>query len=104
MGRPGCITVKYRAYSACASGKFTSGTRLGTVYGRGNSCSQCAGQTGCIHALGQTCTEQNSDADESETSDIKSAASKSVVGIQNQTNAFWEEQGMEPIDWQIENI
>ena len=50
--------------------------------GRGNSCSQCAGQTGCIHALGQTGTEQNSDADESETSDIKSAASKSVVGIQ----------------------
>lgn len=82
MGRPGCITVKYRAYRACASGKFTSGTRLGTVYGRGNSCSQCAGQTGCIHALGQTGTEQNSDADESETSDIKSAASKSVVGIQ----------------------
>ena len=82
MGRPGCITVKYRAYSAGSSGKFTSGTRLGTVYGRGNSCSQCAGQTGCIHALGQTGTEQNSDADESETSDIKSAASKSVVGIQ----------------------
>ena len=34
-----------------------------------------------LHAFGQTCTEQDTDVDQSKASDLKSTASKSIVGI-----------------------
>ena len=67
--------------SAGASGKFSSGKRLGAVYGCDHPCRECTGPSDRLHALGQTCTEQDTDVDQSKASDLKSTASKSIVGI-----------------------
>ena len=42
---------------------------------------ECTGQTDCIHAVGKTGTEQNSDADQSKASDFDSTASKPTVCV-----------------------
>ena len=71
---------------AGASGKFPSGKRLGTVYGCDHPCRECTGPSDRLYALGQTGTEQDTDADQSEASDPKSTTSKSVIGI---PGIFW---------------
>ena len=61
---------------------------------------------------GKTGTEQDTDADKSEASDFKSATSKPTFCIQrffgcrhfSQANDFLKANGIEPIDWQIENL
>ena len=53
----------------------------GWVHGRGDPGGERTGQTDCVSALGTPCAEQDFDAHESETSDLKSAASESIVGI-----------------------
>ena len=63
-------------------------------------------------ALGQTCTDEEIYAEQSETSDFGSSASKPSVCLQrffwhadtfSKTNEFLIKNGLEPIDWQIEN-
>ncbi len=65
----------------CTSGKLPSGTWLGTVYGCNHPGCECTGQTDCIHAVGKTGTEQDTDADQSKASDPDSAASKPTVCV-----------------------
>ena len=81
MGRSGCAFVKYSTDCACTSGKLPSGTWLGTVYGCDHPGCECTGQTDCIHAVGKTGTEQDSDADQSKASDSDSTASKPTVCV-----------------------
>ena len=81
MGRSGCAFVKYSTDCACTSGKLPSGTWLGTVYRCNHPGCECTGQTDCIHAVGKTGTEQNSDADQSKASDFDSTASKPTVCV-----------------------
>ena len=61
--------------------KLPSGTWLGTVYGCDHPGCECTGQTDCIHAVGKTGTEQDSDADQSKASDSDSTASKPTVCV-----------------------
>ena len=81
MGRSGRAFVKYSIDCACTSGKLPSGTWLGTVYGCNHPGCECTGQTDCIHAVGKTGTEQDTDADQSKASDPDSAASKPTVCV-----------------------
>lgn len=53
----------------------------GSIYGCHYPGGQCPGSTSCLYAVGQTGTEQNSDAYQSEASDIKSTSSKPAFGI-----------------------
>jgi len=81
MGRSGRAFVKYSTDCACTSGKLPSGAWLGTVYGCDHPGCECTGQTDCIHAVGKTGTEQDTDADQSKASDPDSAASKPTVCV-----------------------
>ena len=81
MGRSGSIAFEYGIDRACASGKFTPGAWMGTVYRCDYPGGKCAGPADCLYAMGQTGTEQNSDADQSETFDSKSATSKSAFCV-----------------------
>ena len=64
-----------------------------------------------FYALGQTGTDEESHAEQSQASDTGSASSQPFVGfsgdfsaadISVKANAFLTEHGLEPIDWQIE--
>lgn len=86
MGRAGSADAQYGIDSAGASGKFSSGKRLGAVYGCNHTGSQCTGPANRIYVVGKTGTEQDTDADKSEASDFKSATSKPTFCIQR---FFW---------------
>ena len=87
------------------------GNRMGAVHRR---CDSGFGRTRSadgFHSVGETCADEESHASQSETSDSGSTASQSA----RHTAAFSkpsifkgesvsEQNGLEPIDWQIENI
>lgn len=112
MGKAGCIIIEHGSDRPCTSGELPSGQRMGAFYGCHYPGGQCPGSTSCLYAVGQTGTEQNSDAYQSEASDIKSTSSKPAFGIpwflRMQTfltgECILEEHGVAPIDWQIENL
>ena len=112
MGGSGRTAFKHGADCPCTSGEFPSGKRLGAVYGCNHTGSQCTGPANRIYVVGKTGTEQDTDADKSEASDFKSATSKPTFCIQRFLDAdisvrqmiFLKANGIEPIDWQIENL
>ena len=81
MGRSGSSVAEHGADGAGALGGFPPGEGLGAVYGCRDPGSQCAGSSDRLYAVGQTGTEQDPDADESEASDLKGASSEPVVCI-----------------------
>lgn len=112
MGRSGCTAFEYRAYGAGASGKFPSGKRMGAVYGCDHSGSECAGSSDCVYVVGTSGAEQNTDAYKSKHLILKAphpsplSAYRGFFGCRHfsQANQFLKEHGIEPIDWQIEDI
>ena len=108
----GVLLLKHRAYGARPSGKFPSGKGLGAVHGRGDRRSQPAGPPHCVHALGTPGTEQGSHAHQSEAFDPDGSPSESLLRLPrllrlqhfSKANDFLKANGVEPIDWQIENI
>ena len=81
MGRSGSASAQHRPHRARAPGKFPSGKRLGAVHRCGHSGSKCPGSSDCVPPLGQTGAVQNTDAYESEASDLNGTASEPSLGI-----------------------
>ncbi len=71
-----------------------------------------AGSPDGIYPLGKTGSDEETDAYESEASDTGGAPSQPPVCLQrifrqqafSKTNEYLEANGLEPVDWQIENI
>ncbi len=86
---------------------------MGRIYRCSNPCTQYPGQADCIYSVGKTGTDEKENADQSEPFDLGSTASESAFCVSwiffgskpfSQTNKFLEAHGVEPIDWQIDEL
>lgn len=111
MGAPGCASVEYSAYSAGASGQFTQRNWLGTVYRCSHPYSQRTGPTHCISSLGTSGPDEKSMLNNPKHLILEAphpsplSAYRGFFGCRHfsRTNEFLRENGLEPVDWQIEN-
>ena len=81
MGGAGCPYVKCRSDRTGTSGKFSSRTWLGTIYRRLHGDLKPSGSPDRIHLMGLVCAKKSFDVKQSEPSDLKGSASKSVIGL-----------------------
>ena len=79
--RQGVLLLNHRFDRPCPSGEFPQRYRLGGIYRCSHPGPERAGQAYRFYALGKTGADEESHAEQSQTSDTGSASSQSFVGF-----------------------
>ena len=82
MGQPGGADAQYLSDGQGASGRLTSKSRVGAIYGCDPGSCEPSAETDRLYVVGLSRTEQGTDADEPGTSDPSGTASFTAVGLQ----------------------
>ena len=108
MGKTGCFNAQLRSDGESTPGKFASGDWLGKIYGCCDSGGKYTGQT----VWGKPAQNKAASVNNPKHLLLKAphpsplSAYRGFFGCRHfsRANAFLEENGIQPIDWQIENI
>lgn len=112
MGETGRIAAEHGSTVRGTSGKFPQGDWMGRIYRCSNPHPGSAGSSNGISAVGQTGSDEKIHAAQKPKHLILEAPHPSPLSAYrgffgckhfSQTNEFLKANGLEPIDWQIEN-
>ena len=81
MGQAGSADAEYGSDRSGSYGKLPSGERVGRIYGCCHQGAEQAGSAHCVYPLGQTGTNEGEDAEQPQSSDLKSASPQPFIGI-----------------------